>query len=392
MRVLFIAALLSAATCEATDRGTTRPNPDGSYSTDAPPPSQTATYSVETVTGGLVHPWALELLPDGRILLTERPGRLRLLTGATLSPPLAGVPAVYAHDQGGLLDVALAHDFATSSRIYLVYAEPRDGGSGTTVAAATLRTDGDPRLEDVQVIFRQLPTFDNGKHFGARIAVTADGLLFVGLGERFTEETRVEAQSLDNHLGKVVRIRGDGSVPDDNPYVGSEGALPEIWSIGHRNIQSAAIHPQTGRLWTVEHGPKGGDEINLPEPGANYGWPVVSFGVNYEGTPVGSGETSAEGMVPPLYYWVPSIAPSGLAFYTGDAFPEWRGDLFVGALAGKHLNRLDLDDSGRIVGEEKLLLDLGERIRDVAQGPDGLLYVITDADEARVLRIVPQPG
>lgn len=387
MRVLIATALLSAATCDNPD--TAPPNPDGGYSTDAPAPASTARFKVDTVIGGLVHPWAIEILPDGRVLLTERPGRLRLLADGVLSPELAGVPPVYAEDQGGLLDVAIAHDFATSGRIYLSYAEPRDGGAGTTVAAATLRTDGGPWLDDVEVIFRQMPTYDNGKHFGSRIAVTADGLLYIGLGERFDEATRVMAQTLDNHYGKVVRIRGDGSVPDDNPYVGREGALPEIWSIGHRNIQSAAIHPQTGRLWVVEHGPKGGDEINLPEPGGNYGWPVVSYGINYEGTPVGSGQHSAEGMLEPLYYWVPSIAPSGMAFYTGDAFPEWRGDLFVGALAGKHLSRLDLDDKGRVVGEEKLLLDEGERIRDVAQGPGGLLYVITDADDGRLLRLTP---
>jgi glucose/arabinose dehydrogenase len=384
-----IAALLTvaAACCEAQE--TVKPNPDGSWPSDAPAPSASHTVAVEPLATGLSHPWALEFLPDGAILLTERPGAMRLYKGGALSAPLAGVPSVYAQDQGGLLDVALAHDFATTGRIYFSYAEPREGGSGTTVAAATLKTDGTPRLEDVAVIFRQTPTFDNGKHYGSRIAVTADGLLLIGLGERFTEETRVKAQTLDNHYGKVVRIRGDGTVPDDNPFVGRDGALPEIWSFGHRNIQSAAIHPTTGRLWIVEHGPKGGDEVNIPEAGGNYGWPVVSHGINYEGTPVGSGEASMEGMLPPLYYWVPSIAPSGMAFYTGDQFPEWRGDVFIGALAGEHLSRLDLDDAGRVVGEERLLRDLGERIRDVAQGPDGLLYVITDEDAGRLLKISP---
>lgn len=387
MRLVIAALLTAAATCDGTD--TVKPNPDGSWPSDAPAPSASHPVKVEPLATGLSHPWALEFLPDGKLLLTERHGALRLFADGALSGPLAGVPQVYAQDQGGLLDVAVAHDFATSNQIYFTYAEPREGGSGTTVAAATLRLDGTPRLEDVAVIFRQEPTFNNGKHFGSRIAVTADGLLYIGLGERFTEETRVKAQTLDNHLGKVVRIRRDGTIPDDNPFVGRDDAKPEIWSYGHRNIQSAAIHPTTGRLWTVEHGPKGGDELNIPEPGGNYGWPVVSYGINYEGTPVGSGESSMEGMLPPLYYWVPSIAPSGMTFYTGDRFPDWRGDVFVGALAGKHLSRLDLDDAGRVVGEEQLLRDLGERIRDVAQGPDGLLYVLTDEDAGRLLKISP---
>src|SRR5690606_7913775 len=243
-----------------------------------------------------------------------------------------------------------------------------------------------PRLEDVKVIFRQLPTFDNGMHFGSRIVVANDNTLFVALGERFTEETRQLAQTLDNHLGKIVRIGSDGAAPADNPYVGREGARPEIWSIGNRNIQAAALHPETGRLWIVDHGPKGGDEVNIPEPGANYGWPVVSYGVNYDGTKVGTGKSSAPGVAEPLYYWVPSIAPSGMAFYTGEVFPEWRGDLFVGALAGKHLNRLDLED-GRVVGEEQLLTELNARIRDVKQGPDGALYLVTDADEGKIVRV-----
>ncbi|MCY1055690.1 PQQ-dependent sugar dehydrogenase [Nannocystis sp. SCPEA4] len=364
-------------------------NASRSEHTDAPTPAETEEFRVEEVVVGLDRPWALEFLPDGRILLTEKPGRMRIAgTDGALSEPLANVPEVMAEDQGGLLDVALAHDFATSSRIYLSFAEPREGGSGTSVAAATLRLDGTPRLEDVSVIFRQVPTFANGKHFGSRIAVTAEGPLFVGLGERFSEETREKAQTLDNHLGKVVRINPDGSAPADNPFVGQADALPEIWSYGHRNIQSAALHPDTGALWIVEHGPKGGDEVNLPEAGKNYGWPLVSYGVNYDGTPVGTGKSSAPGLVGPLYYWVPSIAPSGALFYTGDAFPAWQGDLFVGALVLEHLNRLDIED-GRVVGEERLLTDLGRRIRDVAQGPDGLVYVLTDGEDAKLLRLAP---
>lgn len=380
MRIPIVVTTTLLLACNATGR---------SDRTDAPLPAATDEFVVEEFVVGLDRPWALEFLPDGQILLTERPGRLRIVSvDGAVSEPLANVPEVFTEEQGGLLDVALAHDFATSSRIYLSFAEPREGGSGTSVAAATLRLDDPPRLEDVEVIFRQLPTYDNGKHFGSRIAVADDGALFVGLGERFDDATREQAQTLDNHLGKVVRIFGDGSIPGDNPFVDQEDALPEIWSLGHRNIQSAALHPETGRLWIVEHGPKGGDEVNLPEPGENYGWPRVSYGVNYDGTPVGSGKSSAPGYVEPLYYWVPSIAPSGLMFYTGDAFPAWQGDLFVGALVEEHLSRLDLED-GRVVGEERLLTDLGQRIRDVAQGPDGLVYVLTDQEDAKILRLAP---
>lgn len=390
MRATIFVTALTALACNKPEPGA--PGDDTAatgFPTDAPKPARTAAYRVETVVSGLDSPWALEFLPDGRILVTERPGRMRIVSGGTVSAPLQNVPPVASAEQGGLLDVALAHDFAESGRLYFSFAEPRQGGSGTSVAAATLRTDGGaPRLVDVQVIFRQRPTFDNGMHFGSRIAVAPDGLLFVGLGERFVEETRQRAQTLDNHLGKVVRIRGDGTVPADNPFVDRAGALPEIWSYGHRNIQSAAIHPQTGRLWIVEHGPKGGDEVNVPEAGANYGWPIVSFGVHYDDTPVGIGETNAPGMQPPRYYWVPSIAPSGLLFYTGEAFPDWRGDLFVGALVGKHLARLDLEGD-RVVGEEQLLVEEGARIRDVAQGPDGAVYVLTDGDNARLLRLAP---
>ena len=270
-------------------------------------------------------------------------------------------------------------------RIYISYAEPREGGSATSVARARLVLEGDGgRLDDLKVIFRQEPAAAGGQHFGSRFAFARDGNLFVTLGERYQPG---KAQDLSTHYGKVVRIRPDGSVPPDNPLVRKAGALPEIWSYGHRNIQSAAIHPVTGKLWTVEHGARGGDEVNIPLAGKNYGWPTITYGVDYSGFRIGEG-TAKAGMEQPVYYWDPSIAPSGMAFYTGDLFPEWKGNLFVGALRGRALHRLVLDGE-RIVGEEALLRDLGERIRDVRNGPDGALWVLTDSPNGRLLRIVP---
>jgi glucose/arabinose dehydrogenase len=350
--------------------------------------SEKAKFRVETVAGGLENPWAIAFLPDGRKLVTERPGRLRILgADGKLSPPVAGLPPVAAVGQGGLLDVALAPDFAGSRRIYFTYAEPRDGGlNGTSVAHARLVEEkGAARLDDLKVIFRQEPARGGGFHFGSRLAFARDGNLFVTLGERNAKDP---AQDLSGHLGKVVRIRPDGSVPADNPFARKEGVRPEIWSYGHRNPQSAAIHPATGKLWTVEHGARGGDEINVPEAGKNYGWPVISYGRDYSGAKIGEG-TQKAGMEQPIFYWDPSIAPSGMAFYTGNAFPGWRGNLFVGSLVLRHLNRLELDGE-KVVKEERLLIGLGERIRDVRQAPDGTLWLLTDSRQGRVLRISPE--
>ncbi len=343
-------------------------------------------FRIEIVARGLDHPWGLAFLPDGRMLVSERPGRLRILDrDGKLSPPVAGVPAVAAVGQGGLLDVVLAPDFAASKRIYFSFAEPRGDANGTSVAHARLVEEKDAaRLDDLKVIFRQEPAIRGGFHFGSRLAFARDGNLFVTLGERNLKDP---AQDLSGHLGKVVRIRPDGTVPTDNPFVGRADARPEIWSYGHRNPQSAAIHPVTGKLWIVEHGPKGGDEINVPLAGKNYGWPVIGYGVDYSGAKIHE-STHKEGMEQPIYYWVPSIAPSGMAFYTGDAFPGWRGNLFVGALVLKHLNRLELDGE-KIVKEERLLNDFGERIRDVHQGPDGTLWLLTDATDGKVVHLVP---
>jgi glucose/arabinose dehydrogenase len=337
-----------------------------------------------TVAEGLENPWGMAFLPDGRVLVTERPGRLRIVAkDGKAGTPLAGVPAVQAINQGGLLDVALDPDFASNRLVYLSYTEPRDGGNGTAVARGRLTEDG---LADVQVIFRQQPTVKGGHHFGSRLVFARDGRLFVTLGDRFTERAR--SQTLDSHLGKVVRIERDGKVPADNPFVGRKDALPEIWSYGHRNVQGAALHPATGELWTNEHGPRGGDELNRTLAGRNYGWPTVTYGVEYSGAKISDSPT-APGIEPPVHYWVPSIATSGLLFYTGDRFPKWRGSAFVGGLVSKQVARLEMDGD-RLVNEERLLEGVvNQRVRDVEQGPDGLIYLLTDEKKGRLLRIEP---
>lgn len=347
---------------------------------------------VETVAEGLKHPWGLAFLPDGTMLVTERPGFLRIVTPeGKVGEAIYGVPEVDARSQGGLLDVALDPDFGENRLVYLTYSEKGDAPenknkNGTAVARGHLTESMSPQLKDVEVIFRQQPKEASTNHFGSRLVFDRDGHLFVTLGERQQEKFRGQAQDLDSHLGKIVRIMPDGSVPEDNPFVEVENALPEIWSYGHRNPQGAALNPETGVLWENEHGPRGGDEINIPEPGKNYGWPVVSNGVNYSGTPVGTGKKSAPGMEDPHYQWTPSIGASGMAFYTGDAIPEWKGNLFVGGLAIPSLRRLTLDGD-EITAEEPLLETLGLRIRDVRQGPDGALYLLTDEEDGQILRL-----
>ncbi len=347
-------------------------------------PTEQGTVKLVTVADGLVHPWGIAFLPDGRALVTERPGRLRIVNSdGALSEPLTGVPAVDAVKQGGLLDVALDPDFPSNRLVYLSYAEKRDGGNGTSVARGRL---GEHGLEAVEVIFRQQPAVDSGHHFGSRLVFARDGRLFVTLGERNSE--RDKAQLLDNHLGKVVRIERDGKVPADNPFVGRPGVLPEIWSYGHRNIQGAALRPTTGELWTNEHGPKGGDELNRDLPGVNYGWPRVTYGTEYSGAKISDSGT-APGIEAPVHYWVPSIATSGLLFYTGERFPKWRGSAFVGGLSSKQVARVEMDGD-RVVHEERLLEGVvKERVRDVEQGPDGLIYLLTDEPNGRLLRIEP---
>jgi glucose/arabinose dehydrogenase len=355
--------------------------------TKAPAVKTQQPFKVETIAQGLVHPWGLGFLPDGRLIVTERPGRVRLVaTTGALSGPVRGVPKVYANGQGGLLDVALSPDFATTGLIYVSYAEPREGTkNGTSLARAKLVAEGEEaRLDELEVIFRQDPAYASSVHFGSRIVFTPDGSLFVTLGERYA--AREQAQNPGNHLGKLVRL-----MPDGRPYAANpkkDGWRPEIWSIGHRNVQGAALNPASGKLWTIEHGARGGDEINIPQAGKNYGWPIITYGRDYTYAKIGEG-THKAGMEQPIYFWDPSIAPSGAAFYTGELFPQWRGNLFVGALAGQALHRLVLDGE-HVVGEEKLLSDLGERIRDVRQGPDGALWLLTDHPDGRVLRLTPR--
>ena len=338
-----------------------------------------------TVAAGLQHPWAVAFLPDGRFLVTERPGRLRVVNAdGRLEPPVRGVPAVAAGGQGGLLDVVLDADFQRNRRLYVCFSEPapEGGANGTALARATLAQDASALL-DVKVVFSQQPKVASNLHFGCRIVQAPDGSLFLTLGERYHRKD--DAQWLDNHLGKVVRVLSDGGVPQDNPLRQRPGALPEIWSWGHRNPQGATWGPDA-RLWVHEHGPQGGDEINQPEPGHNYGWPVITHGENYGGGKIGEG-TAKAGMEQPLHYWVPSIAPSGMAFLTSDRYgPAWKGSLFVGSLKFGRLHRLELQD-GRVAREERLLEALGERIRDVRQGPDGWLYLLTDSPEGRLLRL-----
>lgn len=341
-------------------------------------------FRVTTFTRGLEYPWGLAFLPDGRFLVTERPGRLRFVAAdGTLDPkPVTGLPDIAAYGQGGLLDVALHPRFAENGLVYLSYAARGEGGVGTEVARGRLV---DHRLEEVQVLFRQQPKSSTGRHFGSRLVFDRQGNLFITMGDR---GEMARAQKMDDLAGKIARLTADGQIPADNPFVNRAGARPEIYSLGNRNVQGAVLHPVTGELWTHEHGPQGGDEVNVIRVGRNYGWPVITYGVEYViGTKIGEG-THKEGMEQPLHVWVPSIAPSGLTIYQGDRFPRWRGDLFVGALRGQMLVRLRFDGE-KMVREERLLEGQLGRIRDVRTGPDGYLYLLTDADDGVIARLEP---
>jgi glucose/arabinose dehydrogenase len=347
-------------------------------------------FGVTVVARGLEHPWAVEPLPGGDLLITERPGRMRVVTAAgQVGQPIANLPKVDARGQGGLLDVALSPSFDSDRTIYWSYSEPRTGGNATSVARGVLSQDR-TRLETVKVILRAMPTYDGTMHFGSRLAFGPDGKLYVTLGERSDKPMRPQAQQLNSHMGKILRINPDGSVPQDNPFVGKANARPEIWTLGHRNVQAAGFDAQ-GQLWEVEHGTNGGDELNRVQKGKNYGWPLVAFGEEYSGVPIPGAVTDKEGYERSVYYWDPVIAPSGMQFYTGDAFPEWKDNVFIGGLGATSLVRLTLE-KGRVTGEEHLLKERGQRVRDVRQGHDGALYIVTDQDNGELWRVAPKQG
>lgn len=353
--------------------------------TRAPGLHTEAALTHAVVASGLNHPWGLVLLPDGRWLVTERAGTMRIIAAdGAKGEPIAGLPAVFAQGQGGLLDVALSPGFATDRTLFWSYAEPREGGNATSIARARLSDDG-ARVENVQVIFRALPTYEGRLHFGGALTFAPDGKLFLTLGERSDRPMRPQAQDLGSHMGKVIRINTDGSAPQDNPFVGRAGALPEIWSLGHRNPQGVAVAPD-GKIWTMEHGTRGGDELNQVRPGVNYGWPDAAYGVEYAGSPINAGATAREGTEQPVYYWDPVIAPGGMTFYSGAMFPGWNGDLLIASLKEKHIARLVIRND-RVVGEARLLTDLGARVRDVAVGPDGAIWAITDEDDGKLVRL-----
>jgi glucose/arabinose dehydrogenase len=369
-----VAALLGAGCAHAAPGGPVR--------------TEAATFRVTEVAGGLDEPWALAFLPDGGMLVTEKPGRLRLIEeGELREAPVPGTPEVFGRDQGSLLDITLDPDFAENSTIYLSYAHAEGNLTTTRVMRTRYAPDG---LTGQKVIFEAKPLIESTKHFGSRFAWGGDGTLYLTMGER--SNRRELAQDLSTHLGKVMRINKDGTAPPDNPFAGRPGVMPEIFSYGHRNPQGLAINPATGEIWEQEHGARGGDEVNILKPGANYGWPDVAYGVNYDGSTIGTGQRTAQGVEAPLFHWDPSIAPSGMMFYTGDKFPGWQGDLFVGALASRLVSRLDLDAEGKVVKEERFLARELGRIRDIRQGPDGLVYIVTDQSPGGVYRLEPVAG
>ena len=379
----------TARTAETQEANAPDQKPAFENQTRAALPDAVPQIGVDVVAEDLPHLWAMEFLPDGRMLVTTKEGAMHVVSqeNGEASPPIEGVPAVMAEGQGGLLDVALSPDFESSNRIYFSFSEPREGGNGTSVASARLtEEDGKLALQDVKVIFQQMPTYDGDKHFGSRLVFGPEGQLYVTVGERSDAETRVGAQDVDSGFGKVFPIEAEGKALSDNPYAGKDGALPEIWSYGHRNLQAATLDGE-GRLWTVEHGPKGGDELNRPEAGKNYGWPKVTYGIEYSGGPVGEGITALEGTEQPVYYWDPVIGPSGMAYYNGDAIPEWKGAFLIGGLVSQGLVVLHMDGD-KVASEERVPLDA--RIRDVKVAPDGTVFAVTEQQggPSTILRLV----
>ncbi|MBY5972271.1 PQQ-dependent sugar dehydrogenase [Ferrimonas balearica] len=390
LSALLLTGAALAAPASAQDFNAAPPNaadqqPAFEGQTRAPVLEDEVTLDRAVVVDGLEHPWGMDQLPDGRWLVTERPGRLRIVTpGGEVSDPVEGLPQVDDRRQGGLLDVQVRDDFDETRRVWWSYAEPREGGeTGTAVATGLLSEDGSA-MEEVEVIFRQMPGWASTMHYGSRLVFDGSGALFVTTGERSLPEPRQLAQDPSAHLGKVLRIDPMGGAMPGNPQI--EGGAPEVWSLGHRNIQAAALGPN-GALWTIEHGPRGGDELNRPEPGGNYGWPVITYGIDYNGSPIGNGETASPEMQQPLYYWDPVIAPSGMDFYEGEMFPEWQDSILVGALAGQALVRLELDGTS-VTGEARYLQGQG-RVRDVDVAADGAVMILTDADNGELVRLTP---
>jgi glucose/arabinose dehydrogenase len=404
MRTRFIpgiaAFIFSAAAVAAQQAGPVDPRPANDPNqkpafagqTDAPEKKSNVAFDVVQIAEGLQNPWSLAFLPDGKMLVTERAGRLRVVTAdGKLSEPVTGLPELVAGGQGGLLEVALDPGYAKNNVIYVCFSQPKTGANNTAVARGKFVDGAAPRLEEVKTIYEQAPSLNSRLHFGCRLVFGRDGTMFVAQGDRSITEGRMQAQNLDSLIGKIVRINTDGSIPKDNPFVGKQGVRPEIWSIGHRNIQAAALHPGTGELWEIEHGTRGGDEINIARKGKDYGWPTIAYGIEYRGGAITGGIQQKEGMEQPIYYWDPVIGPSGMAFYTGNLFPAWKGNLFVGGHATNDLVRLELQGE-KVVAEERLLTERKERMRDVRQGPDGAIYLLTDAANGRLLKMVPKAG
>jgi glucose/arabinose dehydrogenase len=412
MKNFVIGSALLAATMALAAQGTyldprpakaphQKPALPGQY--HAPESKSNVAFDQTTVVSGLESPWALAFLPGGKMLVTEKlPGRLRVVNadGTIVPTPVAGIPKVDGRGQGGLLGLALDPNFATNRLVYWSFSEAQADGTNNTAAARGRFVDdaAAPRMENVQVIFHQEPSLRSNAHFGGRLVFGRDGTLFLTLGERSITEGRMQAQKMDSLLGKIVRLNADGSVPKDNPFVGKQGVRPEIWSFGHRNVQAATLHPTTGELWEIEHGTNGGDELNIARKGKDYGWPTIAYGIEYQGGRITGDEQVKVGMEQPVYYWDPNIAPSGLTFYTGSTFPAWKGNLFVGGLGGTALVRLVVDGE-KVVGEERFLQENKERVRDVVQGPDGNLYVLTDpqagrgggpAPTGRIIKLTPK--
>jgi glucose/arabinose dehydrogenase len=399
-RVFGVVLLSAAVACQRGEAQGVDPRPANGATqqpafpgqTDAPERKLDVNFQVVTVADGINTGWSLAFLPNGKMLVTQRGGQLLVLGADGSRAEVSGLPAVHARGQGGLLDVALDPDFATNSTIYWSFSEPQEGGDNNTAVARGRFVDGPaPRVEDVRVIYHQVPSFASNAHFGSRLVFGRDKTLFVTQGDRSAIPGRMQSQDKNSLIGKFVRINRDGSIPTDNPWVGQSGARPEMWSIGHRNAQAAALHPTTGELWAIEHGTRGGDELNIARKGRDYGWPTIAYGIEYRGGPINEGITAKEGMEQPVYYWDPVIGPSGMAFYTADLFPAWKGSLFVGGHATYDLVRLSLNGD-KVVGEERLLKDLEPRprVRDVRQGPDGALYVLTDSSSGKLLKLVPR--